>query len=517
MRSVTTGQGIDTSESRAALVLTAALMVLTAAPAVTAQDDPPQPSRPVATEIDLGLAFMDFERTLRKHPLAEAEIAPVNRAFDSAAAAFFSRNFGAAVRRIRGLTLARQGVDDPTPEEQAGASLRMQLVPEVFIRESNNGPRLVVNSIYTVEEVAGRTIAFMLSLRRMSSDEPPVRLPLNVTWDDRGVVALSAAPFETLTGFLPPGDYELTLAASDRASVAMGKWTVVERPLAEVRSDLERALDSVDDPSLARAVAMARSRVSLLSDESAMSNLNLALIRRASMRDEVVADVESIKAGRDPFRARTGDWWVTLTLGETAVPCRIYAPTASAEGAAMPLLIALHGAGGNEHMFFEAYGGGIIRDLADRHGFIVVSPLTYPFTMRGALAGDLIDAMRALYEIDDDRMYVVGHSMGAMATAGIARRIGDRLAGVCLIAGGGMTGPRGGANDGTPSSPPALIYAAEIDFLMNAAGAQRAAEQARAAGADIEFRLARDQGHVLVVGAVLPEAVAWLMERKRQR
>ncbi|QOJ17891.1 MAG: alpha/beta fold hydrolase [Phycisphaeraceae bacterium] len=517
MRSVTTGQGIDASESRAALVLAAALMVLTAAPAVTAQDDPPAPPRPVATEIDLGLAFMDFERTLRAHPLDEADIAPVNRAFDSAAAAFFSRNFGAAVRRIRELTFARQGAGDPTADELAAASLRVRLVPDVFVPGGDEQPRLVATSVYAAEQAAGRTIDFSLVLRRSDEADQPVRLPFNVTWDERGVASGVSAPLRTLPSALPTGDYEMTLAASSRIAVPMGTWTVVDRPLAESRADLERTLDSVNDPSLARAVAMARSRASLLSDESAMSNLNLALIRRASLRHEVEADVQAITSGRDPFRGRVGDWWVTLTLSETTVPCRIYAPAASAESKPMPLLIALHGAGGNEHMFFEAYGGGVIRNLADRHGFIVVSPLTYPFTMRGALAGDLIDAMRGLYEIDDDRVYVVGHSMGAMATAGIARRIGDRLAGVCLIAGGGMAGPRGGANDGAPSSPPALIYAAEIDFLMNAAGAQRAAEQARAAGADIEFRLARDQGHVLVVGAVLPEAVAWLMERKRQR
>lgn len=39
-----------------------------------------------------------------------------------------------------------------------------------------------------------------------------------------------------------------------------------------------------------------------------------------------------------------------------------------------PLLVVLHGAGGDENMFPEAYGAGIIKRIAEKHGLLVASP-----------------------------------------------------------------------------------------------------------------------------------------------
>ena len=40
------------------------------------------------------------------------------------------------------------------------------------------------------------------------------------------------------------------------------------------------------------------------------------------------------------------------------VPFRVFAPPTSDDGAKRPLIIALHGAGGDENMFMDAYGAG---------------------------------------------------------------------------------------------------------------------------------------------------------------
>src|SRR5690606_39354128 len=45
---------------------------------------------------------------------------------------------------------------------------------------------------------------------------------------------------------------------------------------------------------------------------------------------------------------------------------------------APPLVIAFHGAGGEESQWLEAYGSGALAKLARERGFLLVAPRTYP-------------------------------------------------------------------------------------------------------------------------------------------
>ena len=51
-----------------------------------------------------------------------------------------------------------------------------------------------------------------------------------------------------------------------------------------------------------------------------------------------------------------------------------YGPRGAAKGKPLPLVIALHGAGGSENMFFDAYGNGKIVDLCRKRGWLLVAP-----------------------------------------------------------------------------------------------------------------------------------------------
>jgi poly(3-hydroxybutyrate) depolymerase len=191
------------------------------------------------------------------------------------------------------------------------------------------------------------------------------------------------------------------------------------------------------------------------------------------------------------------------------LPARVYAPALVRAGKPLPLLIALHGAGGDEAIFMKGYGAGEITRLADKLGFIVVSPSTYwvmpnPSALEGILA-----AIAADYSIDRDRVYVLGHSLGAMAAAGMAQRDHDMLAGAVLIAGGSVQ----------PERPicPTLVIAAEHDPLMLPDSLRKGAQSARDAGRDVEFRLIGGAGHVLVCDESLGEAVEWLLKHHLPR
>jgi predicted esterase len=118
----------------------------------------------------------------------------------------------------------------------------------------------------------------------------------------------------------------------------------------------------------------------------------------------------------------------------------------------------------------------------------------------------IVETMAVDYAIDPARIYVIGHSLGAMAAAGMATRAPDGLAGAVLIAGGSI--PPNGA------ICPTLLIAAELDPLFPPHKLEGAAAEAKQAGLPVEFRLMRESGHALVAGEVLPEAVEWLMKRQ---
>jgi acetyl esterase/lipase len=73
---------------------------------------------------------------------------------------------------------------------------------------------------------------------------------------------------------------------------------------------------------------------------------------------------------------------------------------------------------------------------------------------------------------------------------------------------------------GAPSAPPeksgvphALVIAGGLDPLAPPARLEAAADRARGAGQAVDYRVLPDEGHTLVVTAVLRGVVAWLLAR----
>lgn len=171
----------------------------------------------------------------------------------------------------------------------------------------------------------------------------------------------------------------------------------------------------------------------------------------------------------------------------------------------VPLIVALHGAGGDERMFMAGYGAGVIARLAMEQGFAVVSPLTTALAGRPERLDALLRDVGDRVMVDPERIYIVGHSMGAGAAWGLARQRGGMVAAVACIA-----GPCGAGAGG----PPLLVVAAEVDPLGAPARLEATATAAREAGQRVEYQLAEGWGHTLVVGEVLPAVIAWLLSHR---
>ena len=155
------------------------------------------------------------------------------------------------------------------------------------------------------------------------------------------------------------------------------------------------------------------------------------------------------------FDAKTpGDYLITVPTGKdgkTLTRCRLFVPEKLDAKQPVPLVLALHGAGGSENLFFEGYGAGHIVKLCEKRGWLLVAPgsgLGFGLTPAPPF-GEIIDELAKRYPVDAKRIYIVGHSMGAsMAVDAIQKYPGKFAAAACL--GGAGTIRKAEAFDGLP-------------------------------------------------------------------
>jgi predicted esterase len=141
------------------------------------------------------------------------------------------------------------------------------------------------------------------------------------------------------------------------------------------------------------------------------------------------ANLAMLTSGKDPFAGKTGDFkrhYFFEDAGEV-MPYRLYVPTTYDGTKAFPLIIALHGLGGTEDSFFAGYEM-LFPKLAEQRGYIVAAPLGFRvdgFYGYGSNPSaklsekdvmNVLALMRKNYNIDSNRIYLAGHSMGGIGT-----------------------------------------------------------------------------------------------------
>jgi predicted peptidase len=172
--------------------------------------------------------------------------------------------------------------------------------------------------------------------------------------------------------------------------------------------------------------------------------------------ETVAASVAQTK--RDPFVGRTGDFerHYLLEGASEIMPYRVYVPKSYTGAKLFPLIIALHGLGQTEDSMPDRYSKRIPA-LAEERGYIVASPLGFRvdgFYGSGVAASsdprerrnrelsekdvmEVLSRMRADYKIDESRIYLMGHSMGAIGTWALAAKYPDPWAALAPFAGMG--------------------------------------------------------------------------------
>ena len=154
---------------------------------------------------------------------------------------------------------------------------------------------------------------------------------------------------------------------------------------------------------------------------------------------------------------------------KTEMPYRLYVPSTWDGKRSLPVLLFLHGAGANESTYLDM-ADGLLGKLAERHGYIVVSPLGFaplgaygnPLRLpavfgesataaaqraavtperRRELALSELEVITALeivteeYGADRSRTFLAGHSMGSGGAWHLAARYPERWRAVAPMSG----------------------------------------------------------------------------------
>jgi predicted peptidase len=151
------------------------------------------------------------------------------------------------------------------------------------------------------------------------------------------------------------------------------------------------------------------------------------------------------------------------------MPYRIYVPTTWDGKTSLPIVLFLHGAGANENTYLDI-AGGLLRELAEKHRYIVVSPLGFTplgaygnplrlpavfgesataATQRAAITPErqreldlselevvtVLEIVTEEYRADRSRTFLAGHSMGSGGVWHLTARYPERWRAVAPMSG----------------------------------------------------------------------------------
>ena len=408
------------------------------------------------TRADLAAAYLRLEQAYFANPPQGEQIATINRGFDQATMSFFLGRNAEAIRAIDQLTESLPAQQHPA-DQQAISSLKVTPEPAVWQLDSDASRTLRVQSVYQWSAELGEVA---LEAHLLAADGESVEtLPVKVRLAPTSEVNVSITIPDT-SSKLKPGKYRIELGLPGKPGITAGHVNVVSSSLDALREENAARLAQIEGGSSAseRSLASCRSRNQLLSNEPSVANSAQFLADMHQLSGDVTTEIDALAAGTNPYHGRLGDTWRVFVNGEREIPLRVYAPKAAQTGKALPLLVVLHGMGGDENMFFAAYGAGIIKKIAEERGLLVASPLTYTFGSDIRTVQSLINDLATDYQVDRNRIYVLGHSMGAGATASLARGQADTIAAACCIAGGSLSP--------APGTPPILVVIPEIDGVV---------------------------------------------------
>ncbi|HJU42854.1 MAG TPA: PHB depolymerase family esterase [Vicinamibacterales bacterium] len=358
---------------------------------------------------------------------------------------------------------------------------------------------------------------------------PPVRIRDLGTFD--GVsrdLRESPFPIEVSVAGVADGAYVVQAEVLDGAT-SLGTVSLN----VSLTSGLDGRLRALESGAASVAEAI---RADVLYPVDFIKNVNRGRVQIGTFNviDEVrIAEgvLSAATSGKDPFKGKTGDFerhHLLAGAGEV-MPYRVYVPKGYSASRPTPLVIALHGLGANEDSFFDAYQRQPVQ-LAEKHGFLMAAPLGYRVDgfygsrimgstdvvaqRRGEYSEkdvlEVLRLMKANYNVDESRIYLMGHSMGAIGTWALGAKYPQIWAALVAFAGTGSP-----ALAEQMKSIPQFVVHGDNDPTVNVAGSRNMTAALKKAGATVTYIEVPAGGHSDVVVPNLPGAFEFMAAQRK--
>ncbi|HEX9792698.1 MAG TPA: hypothetical protein VGC54_01830 [Planctomycetota bacterium] len=448
--------------------------------------------------LELGLRMRAFEQAWEE----TSSTAALKRSVmlvEGAASAYLQGNYGAVARQLEDAWFELRSAAAPTAAERYLAALTLR--PAAMLADAAR-ERLVVR-VDAMHDVPPPESAedWVLELALGKAGETRrVRLRLD---------GMLPAELELPLRGLPPGDHELALELRQGGVLRLRRARVVS-----LAARVDERLDALEEASaalqedrgatsavltLARETALLRGlREGEPYETPVLANARLAAAERLA---------ERLVAGDGGLALGPGDHALVLATASGPAPIRLSLPlvavAVAGDGAARPVLFALHGAGGSENMFFEGYGAGKLVDLCAERGWILVATRARNFAAPPDVPA-ILQALAPICAVDSGRVYLLGHSLGAAHALALVSARPELYAGVAAIAGGANFRP-----DPQLAKTAFFVATGEFDFARRGALALYRSLQ-EGGFARVRLRDLEGLGHMLVVPELLAEALDWI-------
>ena len=435
----------------------------------------------------LGRRLTRFERQWQ---LADPETrARTTSVMESAVSSFFSLQLDVATSKLDEAWLIALGTDrDLLKDRVSDASWFVRTSP--MIQDATATTRnLTLERVPKASSVSLPSSGVSLQLEILNSEG-------NVVAEDRQLVTASTMSWEWKTGPLSEGDYRVRATLNDdrkAMDIIANRFSVISN--LESRFSAIRAPNATPRLSTADTKSLTRQAIiKMLStgDADRVAESDLPFCTLLHDHEYLMDESHTIRE-LITLRSQSSCW---LQLGRGKEKQYVRLQSAGSRNAS-PLVVAYHGAGGSENMFFESYGDGGLIDLCRRNGWSIVAPRQTLFG-KGIELDELLDELQSHLSFDPKRVYVVGHSMGAAQAISQVSRHPSRVRAVAAIGGGGSP-----TKSDEFAKIPFYVAAGERDFGLPRAKSLAAA--LKTLGATVEFEQIKDVEHMVIVQAVLGE------------
>ena len=483
----------------------------------------PAPAQDAGQVLGLSVGYRTLKNSVSLSPEKKKEIEAIEA---QARQASNEGKYGDALRYYhQAMTLLRG--QTWTPARALG--LALQLKPEQLIFDPGDAVRLkLTQSFALVEPVEGK-LAGKLVIARAQSNPPQEIAELRKLGEVAPDFTASPLALEARLPDLADGNYQLVVTLTPSVGEPVVKTTTVRiargfnaraATLKTRAAELAAKLEKENRADLRRALAPVEYTTVFI----ARVNSGDFPLQRADLDGELATSealLAQIAKGENPLKTRRGDiHWAYLSMVDKSIqPYRLFVPSAYDAKKKYPLVVALHGMGGDENSYFAGYENGVIKREAEARGYLVVCPKgRAPTSMYlGSAEQDVLDViaeMKREYAIDEDRIYLTGHSMGGYGTWSIAVNHPRMFAAIAPFAGGGM--PMTFAKIKAIAHVPEIVVHGNADPTVSVDESRRMVKAAEAAGAKVKYIEVEGGNHSNIVVPHMKDIFDWFDAHRRQ-